>query len=77
MTDQTARRLLANNLRRLREAAGLSYGDLARKIGDHAITVSRIERGARMPSLLLARNIADALGVTVDELIPSELQNVS
>ncbi len=50
-------------LRRLRDLRGLSQAALAAKIGGHAMTISKLERGERAPSLKMLRRLAAALDV--------------
>jgi transcriptional regulator with XRE-family HTH domain len=63
------RRVLARNMRRLREAKGLSQGALAADAGIYQELVSRIENGAANPELDTLGKIADALGVHPRELL--------
>src|SRR5437588_11727925 len=58
---------LAERLRKARERAGLSQRALARGICTPAY-VSRLEKGERIPSLQLLRQLADRLGADADEL---------
>jgi transcriptional regulator with XRE-family HTH domain len=53
----------AENLRRLRLERFLSQGELARRAGLHAVTLTRLEAGATDPSTRTVRALADALGV--------------
>lgn len=62
------RRPLKNNLAALRLARKLRQRDLARRIGIQQSEVSRIERGEREPAVRLAKRIAKALGVAVEDL---------
>ena len=64
-------RLMAtkSNLRRLREAAGLSVRELARQIGESHTNVSYWERSGQIPRSDLLAPMAKALGVTVHELL--------
>jgi len=57
-----------NNLRELREAAGLSQRQLADAVGLTDQTISNIERGARTPSVETALSIARVLGVSVERV---------
>jgi XRE family transcriptional regulator, regulator of sulfur utilization len=59
---------LPDRLRQLREAAGLTLDQLARAANTSLYSVSKFERGERLPSLPTAYRLADALGVTVDSL---------
>jgi transcriptional regulator with XRE-family HTH domain len=63
------RRVLARNMRRLREAKGLSQGALAADAGIYQELVSRIENCAANPELDTLGKIADALGVHPRELL--------
>jgi len=62
------RRILAENVRRLREAKGLSQGALAADAGIYQELISRIENGAANPELDTLGKIAAALGVHPGEL---------
>lgn len=56
-------------LRIIRREKGLSQADLERITGIDANTFSRYERGVVIPSTDVAKRIAEALHVTVDELL--------
>ena len=60
---------LGTNLRRLREAKGLSQEAFAFEAGIHRTYVSDIERGARNPTITVVENLATALGVTASDLL--------
>jgi len=51
------------NLREARKRAGLSQGELARRVGIHQSGVSRIERGRRTMTVPQLMTFARALGV--------------
>ena len=53
----------AENLRRLRFERFLSQGELARRSGLHAVTLTRLEAGSTGPSTRTVRALAEALGV--------------
>jgi DNA-binding XRE family transcriptional regulator len=65
MPDATLK-LIAANLKRLRGKR--SYGELARAVGGHAITFSRIERELINPNATTLAAVAKALGCTVGDL---------
>ncbi|MCE9563349.1 MAG: helix-turn-helix transcriptional regulator [Planctomycetes bacterium] len=56
-------------VRRRREASGVSQEALAATAGLHRTYISMLERGVRMPSILVARQVAEALGTTMGALL--------
>ena len=56
-------------VRRLRVASGVSQEALAATAGLHRTYISMLERGVRMPSILVARQVAEALGTTMGALL--------
>jgi putative transcriptional regulator len=60
------------NLRTARRLKDITQVELAKLAGVDQTTISDIERGkSKNPSLETARKIADALGVTVDDIFPA------
>ena len=57
------------NLRRLREAAGLTQVELSAMVGVTQSALSAWEIGSATPSLSNAERVADALSVSLDELL--------
>ena len=55
-------------LRACRAAQGWTQRELAERAGVAVATVQCYERGVRAPSLACAELLADALGVTLDQL---------
>jgi transcriptional regulator with XRE-family HTH domain len=55
-------------IRRLRQEAGLSQAGLAAAVGIHTRQITRYESGEQQPALDVAKRLAQALGVTLDEL---------
>jgi len=57
-------------LRKVRQRVGLSQERLAELAGLHRTYVSSVERGQRNISLENVERLADALGITMAELMP-------
>lgn len=62
----TQRKYLGNELRRLRETAGLSGRDVAPLVGVSQPTISRWEKGAKVPTIPEANAFADALQASAE-----------
>ena len=60
-------------LRRIRQERGLSLRDLGVRAGVHAVSLVRLEAGKFDPRLSTLRKLAEALEVTVCELIDDQL----
>lgn len=68
--SKTSRINIGANLRRLREGLGLSQGQLSAMLGhERQSRLCRWEMGDGTPSLPAAIALADALGVSLDELV--------
>lgn len=65
---------VGKRLREARQAAGLSQRDLSFE-GCTVAYISRIESGARIPSLQILREFAQKLGVTAEYLATGELES--
>ena len=59
---------LFNRIEQARTARGLSRQELADAVGVHYQTVGYLERGEYSPSLALALRLAEALGLSVQDL---------
>lgn len=60
---------LGRNVRRLREAMGVSQEVLADLAGVHRTYASDVERGTRNPSITVVAKLADALHVSPGSLL--------
>ena len=58
----------ADNLRRLRVERFLAQGELARRAGLHAATLTRLEAGTTAPTTRTLRALAETLGVEPGEM---------
>jgi transcriptional regulator with XRE-family HTH domain len=66
---------MPNTNKRCRTGKGISQEDLAKKIAIHPVQLSRYERGQSAPSIEVVQKIADALEVSLDELVYGNQQN--
>ena len=64
-----ARQIVGKNMREFRVAAGLSQGDVAKRMDVEQTYVSGLERGVRNPTLTTLERAAAALGVTIVDLL--------
>ena len=63
---------IGDTIRIKREELGMTQKELADKLFVSRQTVSRWESGSRCPDLIISRKIASTLGLSMDELIPSQ-----
>jgi len=61
--------MFGENVRRKREAKGLSCEQLARNVDVSVRMIFYIEKGVKVPSLQLAADLAKELGCTIDDLL--------
>lgn len=57
------------NLQKFREEKGFTQLKLAVRSGVSQGTISMIEGGKRVPTVFIAKKLADVLGVTIDEMV--------
>lgn len=69
MSEMEWLRIFANNLRYYLDTHGISQNELAKRACLEQGSISRYVSATQMPGIKAAINIANALGVTVDELI--------
>ena len=67
MTDSAKK--LAENMKKIRARKHMSQGDICRELGVDRAYISTIESGKQNPTLATIENIANALGVSVGELL--------
>jgi transcriptional regulator with XRE-family HTH domain len=66
--DEFSRAVVAE-LKSVREAQGLSQGDVARATGLSRSAVTMIENGQRNPTLIVCQAVAAALGVALSTIL--------
>jgi putative transcriptional regulator len=59
---------VTTRIREYRRNAGLTQQQLAEYVGVRRETIVHLERGTYNPSLILAHDIAEALGASIEEL---------
>ena len=67
---------LGNNIKKYRTLAKMRQEDLAEKCACTSSHIGQIEHARTIPSLEMVVMIANALGVTVNQLLMSSLDNV-
>lgn len=60
---------VAEKVKRLRELAGLSQSELARRIGISGAAISEIEKGGRMPTVDVLQGLGKIFKLSVSDLI--------
>lgn len=68
MKDSEIQRF-AKNMKKLREAKGMSQGDIHRATGIDRAYISNLEAGKQNPTLETIAKIAEALDVSSDKLL--------
>ncbi len=61
--SEDVRRIVGDNVRRLRLAAGISQAKLAERMGVDRAYVSGLEKGERNPTVVTVWHLSKALGV--------------
>lgn len=60
---------LGDNIRRIRTKKKMSQGDIARALDVDRGYISNVENGKKNPTLITIKKLADALGISADELL--------
>ena len=63
------RRRVGLNVKRLREAKGLSQEAFAHEVGMHRTYVSGVERGVRNPTVTVVEKLGQAFGIAPGRLL--------
>jgi len=78
LSDEEVKAAFSFNVRRILEEKGHTIYWLKKEIGVGEGTIYPIVNGKVVPSIAISSRIAEALGVTVDELIePAEISSSS
>lgn len=67
--------MIGNKILALRKERAWSQQQLAKKIGTSGPIIGRYERGEMVPSVEVAKKLADILGVTLDYLVDDAGRN--
>lgn len=70
--EEVSSEKLGVRVRELRRAKGLTLNDLAEFSGVSRAMISKVERGEKNPTLVVAANISEGLGVTLSQLVGIE-----
>ena len=68
MNNKAVKRF-AENMKKIREAKGMSQGDIFRATKIDRAYICNLETGKQNPTLETIEKIAEALGVTIDKLL--------
>lgn len=64
---------IAQNIKHLRKAKGITQGELAEMIEKVPTTISDYEKGKTVPPLDIALQLGDIFGVSLDDLVKRDL----
>ena len=60
---------VGRTIKEMRKQKGISQEKLADAIDSHQVYISEIERGIKMPSLMILNDMAKCFGITLTELV--------
>ena len=63
---------VADNIARMRNEKGMSQKQLADNVGISQSMLAQIERGSKLPNVILANDIAKALNSSITEIVGAE-----
>lgn len=70
--EEVSSEKLGFRVRELRRAKGLTLNELAEASGVSRAMISKVERGEKNPTLVVAAGISEGLGVTLSQLVGTE-----
>lgn len=62
---------VGKNIRRIRRAKDITQDALAKRVNVTQSMIAQIERDSKIPTVLLTRDIAEALDCTIDDILAS------
>jgi len=62
----------SENLKELREGYNLSQAELAKRVGIAQSAIAHYERGVKLPNIITAVDLSNALGTTCEKLVMGE-----
>ena len=65
----------AENLKKCKTKKGISQEEISKKMSIHPVQFSRYERGQSVPSIEVVQKIADALEVSIDQIVYGDQDN--
>ena len=60
---------VSKKIKDMRKATGWTQSELASKAGITGAAISQIEKGDRLPSLIVSKKLAEALHISVEDII--------
>jgi transcriptional regulator with XRE-family HTH domain len=72
VVEEVASGRLGRRVRALRRGRGLTLDGLARRSGVSRAMISKLERGEKNPTLVVAAKVADGLGVSLSQVVGVE-----
>lgn len=66
---------VGDNIRRIREKAGLTQVYVAKQVGVTSAMLCQIERGTKNPSLQVGAEIAKVLGCSIESLLVGDTKS--
>ncbi len=72
MTEAELRPIVARNISVCRKRAGMTQADLASKLNYSSKSISKWERAEGLPDLVVAQNMAELFGVSLDALLQDD-----
>ncbi|MCC8948221.1 helix-turn-helix transcriptional regulator [Bradyrhizobium sp. Arg62] len=74
--SEDVRRMLGENVRRLRLVSGISQAKLAERMGVDRAYISGLEKGERNPTVVTVWHLSKALGVAMREFFDDKSRKV-